>query len=435
MTDSVNPAQLLQTYESYAAPRERWLVGGEYERAVVRADGRSVGYHDPDGIRWLLGELNARLGWKEKREGEFPIELAGEGASITLEPGGQVELSGAPFRKLSQLAAEVRRNRALLYDISAGHDLHWTACGLTPFANINEIEFVPKGRYRIMRDFLPQYGDLAHWMMKGTCCVQANFDYADEADCAKKFRVAMNLAPLNVALFANSPLAEGKETGWMSYRGHIWTRVDPRRTGFPANVRERYSHAGWIDYLLDAPMMFYKRDQNWLPSGGRTFRTWMAEGIEGRFPTADDWALHQTSVFPEVRVKRTIEIRSADAVPVEESIGFCALWTGILYGELDAADRLASEFAQATGLPVEAGFAHAARAGLAGEHGAGRSLTDWSRELLAVARAGLETIGEDSALLDPIDAIVASGRSPAMRILDAFHHDPSPANVLVACRY
>lgn len=435
MADSLTQSQLLQSYESYAAPRERWLVGGEYERAVVRANGRSVGYHDADGIRWLLGELNARLAWKEKCEGEFLIELAGEGASITLEPGGQVELSGAPFRKLSQLAAEVRRNRTLLYEISEGHDLQWTACGLTPFARINDIEFVPKGRYRIMRDFLPQYGDLAHWMMKGTCCVQANFDYEDEADCAKKFRVAMNLAPLNVALFANSPLAEGKDTGWMSYRGHIWTRVDPRRTGFPANVRERYSHAGWIDYLLDAPMMFYKRDKDWLPSGGRTFRTWMAEGIDGRFPTLDDWGLHQTSVFPEVRVKRTIEIRSADAVPVEESIGFCALWTGILYGELDAADTLAGEFARATGLPVEAGFAHAAQAGLAGEHGAGRSLADWSRELLAVARSGLDKIGEDSSLLDPIDAIVASGRSPAMRILDAFNHDPSPANVLAACRY
>ncbi len=434
MADRLTLDSLVDSYRAYHTPRERWLVGGEYERAVLRGDGRSVGYFDDDGIRWILGELQARLGWKGKREGEHLVELVGEGASITLEPGGQVELSGAPFRRLGDLAAEVRRNHALLHDIVRGHDLHWTAVGLTPYARIDDIAFVPKGRYAIMREFLPQYGDLAHWMMKGTCCVQVNLDYADEEDCARKFHASLDLAPLNVALFANSPLGEGRELGWMSYRGHIWTRVDPRRTGFPAQVRDGYSHRGWVEYLLDAPMMFYVRDGAWRPSGGATFRRWMTDGIDGHFPSAADWALHQTSVFPEVRVKRTIELRSADAVPLGAAIGFCALWAGLLYGALEDTRRLGRAFAEAHTGSREEGFALAAREGLEGRWG-GRPLAAWASELTGLARQGLRAIGEDEALLDPVDEIVATGRSPGARLLDAFRADPSPANVLRAAAY
>ncbi len=435
MSARLTEADLVASYDAYHSPRARWLVGGEYERAMVYGDGRAVGYHDEHGIHWLLDRLQARLGWKAKHEGPWPVELRGEGASITLEPGGQVELSGAPFRRLGDLAAEVRRNREALYACVEGLDQHWIACGLHPYAKIDEIPFVPKGRYAVMRDFLPRYGDLAHWMMKGTCCVQANFDYESEADCAEKFHVSLDLAPLNVALFANSPLAEGKETRWMSYRGHIWTRVDPRRTGFPPGVRDGYTHAGWIAYLLDCPMMFYMRDGQWAHAEGRTFRDWMDHGIDGCFPNADDWALHQTSVFPEVRVKRTIEIRSADAVPIDLAIAFCALWTGLLYGALADARTLATSFREAGGnVPVELRFAAAARNGLEGDYG-GRRYAHWAADLCAVARRGLVTLGEDASLLDPLDALVATGRSPAARLLDAFRADPSPRNVLAAAAY
>ena len=434
MADRLTPADLLKSYHAHHAPRERWLIGGEYERAVVRGDGRAVGYHDPDGIRWILEQLNRRLGWKEKHEGPHLVELAGEGASITLEPGGQVELSGAPFRRLGDLAAEVRRNRALLYELAEGHDLHWTACGLTPYAKIDEIAFVPKGRYAMMRDFLPAHGDLAHWMMKGTSCVQVNLDFDSEEDCARKFHTSLDLAPLNMALFANSPLAEGRNTGWMSYRGHIWSRVDPRRSGFPTQVRDGYSHQGWVTYLLDTPMMFLERGGAWFPSGGATFRQWMSDGLEGSFPTAADWALHQTSVFPEVRVKRTLEIRSADAVPLDLAVAFCALWAGCLYGALEDTRRLGLAFSAAGGHVREAGFALAAREGLAAEWG-GRSLASWGAELSGLARAGLRAIGEDASLLDPLEAQIASGRSPGATLLSAFQQDPSPANVLKAAAY
>ncbi|MFN7145557.1 MAG: glutamate--cysteine ligase [Myxococcota bacterium] len=433
MPDRLTQDVLLADYRSYGAPRERWLVGGEYERAVVRPDGRPVDYHDADGIRWIVEQLSERTGWKKKYEGDYPVECAGDGASITLEPGGQVELSGAPFRRLADLSDEVRKNRAMLYDIARGRDLRWISCGLTPYARIADIRFVPKGRYDVMREYLPQHGELAHWMMKGTCSVQANFDYADEEDCARKFHVALALGPLNTAIFANSPVAEGRPTGFASYRGYVWTRTDPARTGFPAAVRAGYTHARWVDYLLDTPMMFYRPGGTWAPAHGVTFRQWMDRGIDGVYPTADDWTLHQTSVFPEVRVKRTIEIRGADAVNIDLSVAFCALWTGLLYGALDEATALADRFAATAGTPEERHLA-GARAGLSASYG-DHAAVDWARELVAVAEKGLRAIGEDTAHLAPLAERVASGRSPAVDTIEAWERDPSPANILKVVAY
>ncbi|MFZ5481697.1 MAG: glutamate--cysteine ligase [Myxococcota bacterium] len=426
--------RLLSTWRGYGAPRARWRVGGEYERAVVRGDGRAVAYDDADGIRWILERLAAKTGWKLKREGESPIEVVGPGeaGSITLEPGGQVELSGAPFLRLADLAAEVRQNRAQLYELAEGHDLHWIACGLTPYARIADIPFVPKGRYRVMREYLPQHGELAHWMMKGTCSVQANYDYADEEDCARKFRVALDLAALNTAMFANSPVAEGKATGFASWRAYVWTKTDPDRTGFPPKVRARYTHAGWIDYLLDVPMMFYRPGGEWRPANGVPFRKWMEEGIDGVYPTAADWDLHQTSVFPEVRVKRTIEIRGADAVPVDLAIAFCALWTGLLYGDLDSAEVLARKFAAAD--DHEARHLAAAKHGLDARFGP-HSGAEWAQALVQLATNGLKEIGEDASLLHPLAARVEAGRSPAKDYVEAWERDPSPANILRAVAY
>ncbi len=433
MDRTLSRTELLDSYESYGCPPERWLVGGEYERAVVRGDGSPVGYHEADGIRYIVEQIAAREHGKIKREGEFPVEVQYAGASITLEPGGQVELSGAPFRRLGDLAAEVRHNRDVLHALSEGHDHHWIAAGLTPYPKIEEIQFVPKGRYAVMREYLPQQGKLAHWMMKGTCSVQANFDYADEADCARKFRAAMLLGPLTTAIFANSPVAEGRATGFQSYRGMVWTQTDPARTGFPDAVREGYTHARWIDYLLDTPMMFYMRHGAWAPAHGATFRTWMEQGLDGVYPTADDWALHQTSVFPEVRVKRTIEIRGADAVDVELAVAFCAFWTGLLYGALDGTLAVAEAFAATGGTPMERHLA-GARDGMDARFGA-HTGADWARQLGTLATQGLQAIGEDVTLLDPLLARMASGRSPARDVMEAWEKDPSPGNILKVLAY
>lgn len=426
---------LVQTFHHYGTPRAEWRVGGEYERAVVRGDGAAVTFDDPDGIEWILGQLKGRTGWRPHDEAGRLIALEGEGASITLEPGGQVELSGAPFHHLADLDAEVRRNRDHLVALSDGHDHHWIAAGLTPYAPIDGIPWVPKGRYRIMREYLPRYGPLAHWMMKGTCSVQANFDYADEADCARKFEVAQALAPLNTAIFANSPVAEGRDTGFVSYRGFVWTRTDPARTGFPPTVRAGYTHERWVDYLLDTPMMFVQPRGEWVSAEGRTFRQWMEQGIDGIFPTLRDWSLHQTSVFPEVRVKKTIEIRGADAVSLPLAVGFCALWKGVLYGPaaLDAALALSRRFV-ATEEPHEARHLASAHDGLEGRM-SGRPTAEWARELGGIARAGLVEQGEDPRFLDPVLALLESGRSPGAAVREAFRRDPAPANVLPVLAY
>lgn len=426
---------LLQDFAGYGKPRARWRVGGEFERAVVRRDGRPVGYFEPDGIRWMLETLAERGGWRIVYEGENPIALQRNNAEITLEPGGQVELSGAPHTTLSALADEMLQNRQDLLDLCEGKDLVWIACGLTPVAAIEDIPFVPKGRYRVMSEYLPQLGDRALWMMKGTTSVQANYDYADEADCTRKVRLLSGLSPLTTAMFANSPLYRGQPTGYRSYRGHIWTRVDPARTGFPPALRAAYSHEGWVDYLLQVPMMFYKRGDTWFPAHGRTFQTYMTEGFEGKRATMADWLLHQTSVFPEVRVKHTLEVRGADCVDHELAIAFCALFTGLLYcnAALDEGLALVQE--------IERHGSHAERLDIASRDAlqgmvGGRSLGDWASDLGDIAERGIKNcLPQDAGRLSPLLALIEAGRCPADDLLDQWAKDPSPEALVRAVAY
>lgn len=442
MTTSASPPRLtrdhlIATFESYGKPRASWRIGGEFERALVRKNGQPVGYDGPDGIRWVLERLLAtQPGWSVVAEGDNPIALVRPDlSSITLEPGGQVELSGAPHASLAALGAEMNENRDALLALAEGRDLRWIAAGLTPVARVEDIAWMPKGRYRVMRDYLPQRGDLALFMMKGTCSVQANWDFLDEADCAAKVRLTAGLAPLTTAIFANSPLYLGQPTGFKSYRGHIWTRTDPDRTGFPPGLRADYTHARWVDFLLDVPMMFYKRDGAFTPAMGRSFRTFMEQGIDGRFPTPDDWSLHQTSVFPEVRIKHTIEVRGADCVDHERALGFCALFTGLMYcnSAQDEALQLVSEL-ERQGTRDER-FEAACRGGLEGEIG-GRPIAAWARELADIARRGIARCQpEDAPLLVPLLQGIEDGRSPADDLLDAWARDPSPESLVRAVAY
>lgn len=426
---------LVERFHGYGQPRERWLIGGEFERILLKGDGQPVSYEEPYGIRWLLEQLIARFGWGPVYEEGNLIALERGRATTTLEPGCQVELSGAPFSNLHQLAEEAIASIGELQSVLEGHDLHLVALGLSPFVKMEDIPWVPKGRYRVMREYLGKTGELAHTMMKGTSSFQANFDFSDEADCARKVGVLGRIGPINTALFANSPIVAGQDSGWRSWRGYSWTRTDPARTGFPAQLREAYTHAGWVDYLLDVPMMFYKRDGRWTPALGRTFREYMERGLDGAYPTFADWELHQTSVFPEVRVKRTIEVRGADACPMHIAVGGIALWTGILYDDvaLDQAAQLGRELAQAE--PVTEQFLAACRDGLAAKI-AGRPAVEWARELVRIAAGGLaRSRPSERALLEPIEAMVAHGESPAVAVARIFKECPDPSVFLRRVRY
>ncbi len=403
----------------------------------MRPDGQPVPYEGAGGIRWILEHLHARQpGWSVVEEAGLPIALTSpDGANITLEPGGQVELSGAPHAALTALRDEMHENREALLELAREHDLRWIACGLTPIAAIEDIPWMPKGRYRVMREYLPQKGDLATFMMKGTASVQANFDYLDESDCAEKVRICAGLAPLTTAIFSNSPLYRGRPTGFKSYRGHIWTRTDPDRTGFPPGLRNDYSHERWVDYLLDVPMMFYKKGADYLPANGRTFRTFMTSGIDGQYATNDDWALHQTSVFPEVRIKHTIEVRGADCVDHELALAFCALFTGLLYcrAASDEALQLVAELERHG--DRDSRLDQACRGGLEGVVGA-RPLADWARDLGSIAERGIARCQPDDAhMLVPLLTRIAEGRTPADDLLDAWGRDPAPEALVAAVAY
>jgi glutamate--cysteine ligase len=245
---------LVAEYFRYGVPRERFRLGGEFERHLLRPDGTPVPYFGEHGVLWLM-ERFAERGWEPYREDGWPIALFRGPTSITLEPGGQFELSGAPFDTASEVVAQARDFAAEIDEIVGDAPIRQVALGYTPYARIDEVGWVPKGRYGVMQDYLARRGDLAHHMMKGTAAVQASFDFEDEADAAAKVRLAVRLGPLTTALFANSPLVAGAPSGFQSWRGHVWTRTDPDRTGFPEAAVE-FSFERWVDYLLDVPMIF-----------------------------------------------------------------------------------------------------------------------------------------------------------------------------------
>ncbi|MBW1879172.1 MAG: glutamate--cysteine ligase [Deltaproteobacteria bacterium] len=397
---------------------------------MLRPDGTPVPYFGTHGIRWLMERLCAR-GWSATYEEGNPVALHRDGAWITLEPGSQFELSGAPFQHAEDVLAQARSFAAEVDAAIGDAPIRQVAVGFTPYARIEDIQWVPKARYEVMRAYLARTGDLAHHMMKGSASVQATFDFADEADCARKVRLGALLGPLTTAMFANSPLYAGKPTGFQSYRGYVWTRTDPSRTGFPPAILD-FSFERWVDYLLDVPMMFTHIDGQWADGGGRTFRDWMQRGIDAVYPTQNDWDLHQTAVFPELRVKRQIELRGADCVSLPLASAFVTLFEGLLY--CDVAQELAAGIAErfATHGTQEDRHAIACKKGLRGVVG-GRSLASWAEQILEVSIKGLRHCGPvDRAHLAPLEAQVARGESPAEFVLRTWEADPDPETFLEA---
>jgi glutamate--cysteine ligase len=314
-------------------PRERWRIGTEYEKVGIdRSSGKAIPYFGPRGVDRILRELIDRYGWEpEEQEGHI-IALTRDKAQITLEPGGQIELSGEPCDSIHCTYGEFTQHIRELLEVSEPLDVVFLGLGMQPVSPVSEIEWVPKKRYRIMGPYMPKVGSLGQRMMKQTATVQANIDYLDEKDAMAKFRTGMGLAPVLIAMFANSPISEGRLNGYRSFREHIWTDTDKSRSGllsfaFAPDV----SFARYVEYALDVPMYFIIRNHDYIDMTGMTFRHYLDYGYRGERATLEDWADHLTTLFPETRIKRYIEIRSADSQPPELMPALSALIKGAFY--------------------------------------------------------------------------------------------------------
>ncbi len=417
--------ELVSYFREGEKPRERWRVGTEHEKIGLRADDLlPVAYEGERGIGALLERIATEDDWQRVHEGERLLALEKDGTAITLEPGGQLELSGAPLRTIFETCSEFHRHLDLIRRVSAPLRLVWLSLGIHPFHGLDAVPRMPRTRYDIMRSYLPSRGDLALEMMHLTATVQANFDYADERDMVRKLRTAMTVSPIVSAIFANSSLVTGKPSGFVSRRVHIWRHTDPDRCGLlPFVLEPDFGYARYAEWALDVPMFFVLRAGRYLPARGITFRRFLDEGFEGQRATLDDWDRHLTTLFPEVRLKRVLEVRGADAVPPGLICALPAVWKGILYddGALEAAWGLVRHLRFGE---LEASLDAVARRGLAADL-AGAPILALARELVAIASVGLRRIGHGSdtrsderGFLDPILEVLEAGRSPGQVVLE-----------------
>ncbi|PJK05281.1 glutamate--cysteine ligase [Lysobacteraceae bacterium NML71-0210] len=423
-------AQLVEVIASGEKPRSDWRIGTEHEKFGFRLDDlRPPEYAGERGIRALLTGLQ-RFGWQPYEEDGYLIALSRDGASVTLEPAGQLELSGAPLESIHETCREVGGHLREVREVADELGLGFLGMGFQPKWRREDMPWMPKGRYRIMRQYMPKVGGLGLDMMTRTCTVQVNLDYASEADMVKKFRVSLALQPVATALFADSPFTDGKPNGYLSYRSHIWTDTDPGRTGMLDFVFEDgFGYERYVDYLLDVPMYFSYRQGQYLDLAGKSFRDFMqgklAE-LPGELPTLRDWNDHMTTAFPEVRLKKYLEMRGADSGPWGRICALPAFWVGLLYDDaaLDAAWDLVKDFtleernalrdgvpAQALGLPFRGG-----------------KVQDLAIEALKISAAGLQrramhnASGQDeSAFLSTLIEMAEAGQTAAERKLALYH--------------
>lgn len=407
--EPVRLAGTLDYFHAGGKPRAAWRVGAEFEKfALDRGTGRAITYGEPGGICDILHSLAKRFGWQPHHEGDHLTALSRAGCVVSLEPGGQVEFATPAVRHLDDVARELYRHRDELRAVVDPARIVWVAAGVTPFARIESIPLGPRRRHAVMAEYLPSRSPTALAMMKGTASTQAAFDYADEADAVRKFTVALKLGPLFNALLANSEYVHGEPSGWASYRGRVWQGMDPDRSGpLVALLEQGLNFESYRDYLLDVPMLFLFRDGDYRPAGGRTFRDSLTHGIDGRFPTAAEWELHLTTVFPDVRLKNFLEVRGADATPPALALGVPAFWKGLLYDPetLVHADDIARSIPP-DDLPAIC--ESVSRHGLNATY-AGRSVRTWARELLTLAARGLanQHAASEVTYLEPLHAVAS----------------------------
>jgi glutamate--cysteine ligase len=416
-----------------AKPNHEFSIGTEHEKLVfARGRNAPVPYDGPRGIRALLGGMQMLLGWDPIMEGENIIGLTSVTgtAAISLEPGGQFELSGAPVETIHETSAELHAHLAQVAEVAHPLGIGFLGIGMSPQWTRSQTPMMPKGRYRIMTDYMPKVGRLGLDMMYRTCTVQTNLDFASEADMVKKLRVGLALQPVATALFANSPFTEGRLNGFLSFRSEIWRDTDNARSGMlPWAFEPGMSFERYVDYALDVPMYFVKRGDQYIDVAGQSFRDLMAgklPGLPGERPSISDWANHLSTIFPEVRLKRYLEMRGADAGPRNRLNALPAFWVGLLYDDiaLDAAWDLVKGWSAQERQTLRDDVPRLAlRATVRG-----RSVRDLASACLALSRAGLARrarvdIGahDETLYLEPLDEIVDSGRTPAEDLIEKFN--------------
>ncbi|HEU4343722.1 MAG TPA: glutamate--cysteine ligase [Candidatus Binatia bacterium] len=407
-------------FHNSAKPRDRWRVGTEYEKVGIdRNTGKAIPYSGRRGVEYILRELIERYGWEPEEQDGHIIALSRANAQITLEPGGQIELSGEPCETIDCTHAEFTQHIRELLEVAEQVDIVFLGLGMQPVSRLDEIEWVPKKRYRIMAPYMLKVGRLGHRMMKQTATVQANIDYGDERDAMAKFRTGMGLTPIFIAIFANSPICEGRLTGYRSFREHIWTDTDKNRSGllkFAFSPDVSFEH--YVQYALDVPMYFIIRDGGYIDMTAVTFRQFLEQGHNGHHATLEDWADHLTTLFPETRIKRYIELRSVDSQPPELMPAFPAMTKGIFYDSdcLQAAWDLVKGWSWDERMEVYLDSHRDALAARIRRYG----LLDLAKELFQIAWEGLKRQnalndqGEDETrYLSPLKDLLFQGKCPA----------------------
>lgn len=426
----VDYSQLVEYIAGGCKPAKDWRIGTEHEKfGFDKKTLRPLPYEGDRGIRAMLEGLCA-YGWQPVREDGNVIALNYDGASISLEPGGQFELSGAPLRNLHQTCDEVHTHLMQVKAIAEKMEVAFLGIGFQPKWSLGDIPAMPKARYAIMRAYMPTRGRLGLDMMFRSCTVQVNLDYASEQDMVKKFRVGLALQPVATAIFANSPFTEGRRNGFLSYRSHIWTDTDPDRCGMLPFVFEGdFGFEAYVDYALDVPMYFVYRDGKYINAAGQSFRDFLAghlPALPGAVPTLKDWDDHLTTLFPEVRMKRFLEMRGADGGPWRRLCALPALWAGLLYdGEaLDAAWDLVKKWSAEDRERLRREVPKSALATPAPGGGDVRGL---AAQVLEIAKLGLHKRDEqdsrgvdESTFLCELFEIVESGQTPAEKMLQRF---------------
>ncbi len=423
-------AQLVEYIASGGRPKADWRIGTEHEKFGFRLDDlRPPTFEGERGIEALLKGLT-RFGWQAVEEHGKTIALLKDGASVTLEPAGQLELSGAMLECIHDTCSEVGGHLKEVKAVADEIGLGFLGMGFQPKWRREDMPWMPKGRYKIMRDYMPKVGQLGLDMMTRTCTVQVNLDFSDEADMVKKFRVSLALQPIATALFADSPFTEGKPNGYLSYRSHIWTDTDADRTGMLDFVFEDgFGYERYVDYLLDVPMYFSYRNGEYIDLSGQSFRKFMdgkLAALPGATPTLRDWSDHMTTAFPEVRLKKYLEMRGADGGPWSRLCALPAFWTGLLYDDaaLDAAWDLVKDFTLAERNALRDGVPERALK-LPFRNG---TLRDLALEALKISAAGLQrrarrnrSGADESIFLAPLIEFAEANETPAERKLALFH--------------